>query len=198
MSKNPPGSSQPVPPRYRGAHRRTHSSGYIQEHCPKHPACSRFGMVMLHRLVMEQSLGRYLTGQEVVHHEDGDRTNNSIGNLRLFPDQASHMRHHHQQTAKRYNPDVIAMVRAAATDPNMSQKDLGMSPMTVLAICREHGIEWKKPPAPYLDEDRVREALRGRSTLEAAEILGCSHNTLRNHWGHLLVKRKSPTPRRRS
>jgi DNA invertase Pin-like site-specific DNA recombinase len=155
-------------------------------------------MVMLHRLLMEQSLGRYLTGREVVHHEDGDQTNNCIENLRLFPDQASHMRHHQQRTAKRYNPEVIEMVRAAASDPNMTQKDLGMSPMTVLTICREQGIEWKKPPAQHLDEDIVREALRGRSTLEAAEILGCNHQTLRNHWDHLLVKRKSPTHRKRS
>lgn len=198
MSRTPRQPTQSIPPRYKGARRRTHSSGYIQEHCPDHPACNRFGMVMFHRLLMEQALGRYLTGAEVVHHENGDRTDNRIENLRLFPDQAAHMRHHQQQTAKRYDPDVIASVRAAASEPGVRQKDLGMSPQTVISICQEHGIEWKKPDRQHLDEDTVREALRGRTTLEAAALLGCNHQTLRNHWDHLLVKRKSPTFRKRS
>lgn len=47
-----------------------------------------------HRLAMAEHLGRALSRKEVVHHEDGDRQNNSIENLRLFSSQQAHRKHH--------------------------------------------------------------------------------------------------------
>ena len=47
-----------------------------------------------HRVVMERALGRYLTRLEVVHHKDGDPSNNALSNLELFPNQAAHVRAH--------------------------------------------------------------------------------------------------------
>ncbi len=37
----------------------------------------------LHRLIMEQSLGRSLKRREKVYHIDGNKSNNELGNLRL-------------------------------------------------------------------------------------------------------------------
>lgn len=45
---------------------------------------------------------------------------------------------------------------------------------------------------PVVSEEQVREALQGRTTLEAANLLGVCHQTIRNNYDHLLSKRKSP------
>jgi len=44
-----------------------------------------------HRAIMENSIGRKLRRGEVVHHVDGNRANNDIGNLDLMPGQKAHM-----------------------------------------------------------------------------------------------------------
>ena len=48
----------------------------------------------LHRLVMQKHLGRELTPVEVVHHLDGNKSNNNLSNLKLFANKAEHNRHH--------------------------------------------------------------------------------------------------------
>jgi hypothetical protein len=45
-----------------------------------------------HRFVAEQELGRHLKPNEIVHHIDGDKRNNAIGNLQVFATQSDHMR----------------------------------------------------------------------------------------------------------
>lgn len=50
-----------------------------------------------HRLVMEQMLGRKLRPEEVVHHKDRNRSNNSPDNLQLLPNQAAHIKLHLKQ-----------------------------------------------------------------------------------------------------
>ena len=60
-----------------------HSDGYAQRRCPGHPRADKQGWVLEHRLVMEKQLGRYLQSGEIVHHIDGNRTNNALSNLQL-------------------------------------------------------------------------------------------------------------------
>lgn len=61
--------------------------GYIQVLIPAdHPFASMRlanGYVLEHRLVMAEHLGRPLLPHETVHHVDGDKTHNVIGNLEL-------------------------------------------------------------------------------------------------------------------
>lgn len=47
------------------------------------------------RDIMSKHLHRELYPEEVVHHEDGDNTNNHIDNLILFTTQSEHLRYHH-------------------------------------------------------------------------------------------------------
>lgn len=44
----------------------------------------------LHRVLAEQTLGRPLLPGEIVHHRDGNKTNNAPQNLLVLPSQAYH------------------------------------------------------------------------------------------------------------
>jgi len=64
--------------------------------------------------------------------------------------------------------------------------------MTAADHLRLHVPDSRAKTLADLDEPLVREALQGRTTLQAASLLGVHHMTLRNRFGHLLVKRRSP------
>ena len=71
--------------------RRKRHDGYISLRIPDHPNADSGGYVLEHRYVMEQHLGRYLSSTEIVHHKDGNKSNNSIENLELL-DNLDHSR----------------------------------------------------------------------------------------------------------
>ena len=54
------------------------------------------GNVKLHRLIMEEHLGRKLTSDEIVHHIDGNKLNNDISNLQVMT-RGEHSRLHRKQ-----------------------------------------------------------------------------------------------------
>ncbi len=67
--------------------------GYILLKRPDHPGANKQGYVREHRLVMEKALGRFLLQGEVVHHLNGDNSDNRPENLELFSSNADHLRH---------------------------------------------------------------------------------------------------------
>lgn len=66
---------------------------YWMRHAPDHPAANPNGYVLEHRLVMEAQLGRPLTADEVVHHVNGDTTDNRDENL-VVMSRSDHTRYH--------------------------------------------------------------------------------------------------------
>jgi transposase len=143
---------------------------------------------------MECHIGRFLRKLEVVHHRNSDRTDNRIENLELFESVGDHTAEHARM--RRADPALIERVRKAAADRSISFASLGMAPNSVAKICKEHGIKWQRrgtiAVVSEMTEQSVREALRGRTTLQAAALLHVHPMTLYNHFGHLLNKRTKP------
>ena len=77
--------------------------GYISVYYPSHPDSNRDGMVMEHRLVMENHIGRRLLKNEVVHHIDHNRSNNDISNLILMTFEEHAGLHMKERQEKRRN-----------------------------------------------------------------------------------------------
>jgi len=57
---------------------------YLYAKVTGHPNSTKNGYVLYHRIVMENHLGRHLNSNEVVHHKDGNKKNNSVDNLEVL------------------------------------------------------------------------------------------------------------------
>jgi hypothetical protein len=79
--------------------------GYVRVHAPGHSEANKWGKALVHRMVMAESIGRPLRREEVVHHMEvieggsGDKTDNRLENLLLFPNRSAHMAHHNKLRA---------------------------------------------------------------------------------------------------
>lgn len=85
-------------PNWKGG-RRIDKSGYILIYSPQHPYCDGDKYVREHRIIMEKRLNRYLFPQEVVHHINGNKSDNRIKNLLLLPNESEHRKLHAKQNA---------------------------------------------------------------------------------------------------
>lgn len=90
-------------------HTKPHNRGYVLVYAPEHPNAHKDGYVMLHTVLVERLIGRYLTENEVVHHINHGRKDNRIENLKLM-DKKEHMSMHmRERHSKRRNDLSIAL-----------------------------------------------------------------------------------------
>jgi len=66
---------------------------YVYIYKPSHPRANR-RHIPEHTLVAEEILGRYLYGDEIIHHINGIKDDNRHKNLYIFSDDREHQRYH--------------------------------------------------------------------------------------------------------
>lgn len=96
---------------------RTRCGNYWYTYRPDHPAATIHGYVAEHRLAAEKTLGRLLTRKEVVHHIDGDPSNNDPGNLRVFASNADHLRYELTRRVPKWSEEGRARILEAVRKP---------------------------------------------------------------------------------
>ena len=74
--------------------KRITNQGYIEIKSSEHPFRNKQGYVPKHRLVVEKTLGRYLTRLEIIHHINENPTDNRTKNLYLFSKRWQHAVYH--------------------------------------------------------------------------------------------------------
>lgn len=88
-----PSQSGSANPAWKGG-RWTSSRGYVLVRVPPgHHLRQAHGGAYEHRLVAEEMLGRRITSDEIVHHRNGNKTDNRPENLEVML-RADHVRHH--------------------------------------------------------------------------------------------------------
>ena len=89
MSKNHSNFKRENHPCWKGG-----KSSYSTIHMPSHPFASG-GKIILHRLIVEKHIGRFLLPGEIVHHKNRNRTDNRIENLKIVS-KSEHTRLHNK------------------------------------------------------------------------------------------------------
>lgn len=68
---------------------------------PEHPNATKNGYVLLHRVVIENHLGRLLNNDEVVHHKNHNKFDNRIENLEVM-NRTEHIKMYAHEHGRKY------------------------------------------------------------------------------------------------
>ena len=155
--------------------------GYDRVRLPDHPyAQAGLGYIFVHRLVVENELGRFLDPKEVVHHKNEIPDDNRSENLALFPSTAEHVAHHKRlpsPPADELQCLVHKMVLSKVAE------HYGVAVVTIQRWAREHrvrvpsgGARRVKTPAP---REQLLSLLGQYSVPDTAEQLGVGDGLVR-------------------
>lgn len=151
------------------------TNGYTVIFDPKHPRALTNGCVYEHVALAEKLLGRSLTKNEVVHHLDGDRSNNSVENL-LVLERSQHRKLHAwlDRGAPIYVPgEVNKEVRnCEACGKQLNRNQLRFCSQGCGRSGRNRKVEWPEP-------DVLLKDLAEMSWTKVGEKYGVSDNSVR-------------------
>ena len=148
MGKKMPSITGSKHPMWRGGVHR--DKGYILIKNREHQYTNSRGYVFEHRLIMEKHLGRYLRPDEVVHHIDGNRSNNDINNL-IVLSQSEHHKLTNKQLWKN-NRGSGDYVRVYKSDhPNRDHNN----------CVKEHRLVVEQHVGRYLRHDEIVHHING-------------------------------------
>ena len=149
---------QALPPEvlhpYTGVHTITRPTGYVHELCPSHPKADTFGFVSQHRLVVERSLGRYLTDEEQIHHIDRVKNHNAIENL-LVCTRSEHMRIHRQWNRSPLTADLVSKALQENGTLKKAAAFLGVHTQTVRNNFPDIVAPYKRKSPTNIDDPKV-------------------------------------------
>jgi hypothetical protein len=99
--------------------------GYVLLYRLNHPMGRKHGnYIFEHRLVVSESLQRPLSDSEVVHHLNGDKTDNRIENLQLFSCNAEHLKHELSGNVPNWSDEGKLALRSAVDSLAYSRRGL--------------------------------------------------------------------------
>lgn len=107
------------------------SDGYVRVWTPS-------GNRLEHQIVMERHIGRALTASEIVHHVDGNRSNNSIENLELMTQSQHAALHAPGMVAARNGHKGASNPRAKLSEDQVAC--IKVSPLSSRSLGVKHGV----------------------------------------------------------
>lgn len=153
-------------------------NGYKYVYLPNHHRANSSGIVYEHIIVAEQILGRELKDDEVVHHIDGNRSNNDPSNLMVFQTLADHAAYHKGTKA-------VKDVDGTYYCPDKSMKGKIMCPIcnnnliyTSSIMCKQCRINKNRENFP--DKDKLlKEISSNKSMIQIGKDFGVTDNAVR-------------------
>ncbi len=107
----PPRMEREKNPKWKGG-KWQRKSGHWLILIPTHPFAGKKGYVRRSRLVAEKCLGRYLTQKEVIHHINGNSSDDRLKNLYLFSTQSRHNQYEKSKNKTPLKSNLINKKRA--------------------------------------------------------------------------------------
>lgn len=153
------------------------NNGYIRIYMPEHINSDENGLIYEHQLMAEKKIGRSLKEEEVVHHIDENKTNNSLSNLIVFASNSDHVAFHRNGT---YTLDEDGIAHCEAKSKNENTCLLcGKSIYWTSNYCEKCGYIVQRKVINRPSREKLKELIRSMPFIKIASLYEVSDNTIR-------------------